>query len=37
MRTIGNNNYSAKPMGSITVKLHTIANHGNKALHNKSH
>ena len=37
MRTIGNNNYSAKPMGSITTKLNTMGNNGNKPFQNKSH
>jgi hypothetical protein len=37
MRTIGNNNYSAKPMGSIATKLKTTGNHGNKSVQNKSH
>jgi len=37
MRTIGNNNYSVRPMGTMTIKLNTIANHGNKSYHNKSH
>ncbi len=37
MRTIGNNNYSAKPMGSIATKLKTMGNNVNKPFQNKSH